>query len=198
MCIRDRYQVAGRLTRTARSRAWSALHIREDGALASCVKALVTFALVTFAWIFFGAPSLERAFDVLRQIPSGFTLSVQTAKNAAAMLGFNAHTTLRMGLAKMCIRDRFRHIRDNQIFYRTYFKLGYDNRCRIVAYDEERARREFGGRFVEYHMEFFKSGLTSIIKLWLQNGCRETPDELFEVIRSEYRGRGICPPGSGE
>lgn len=93
------YQVAGRLTRTARSRAWSALHIREDGALASCVKALVTFALVTFAWIFFGAPSLERAFDVLRQIPSGFTLSVQTAKNAAAMLGFNAHTTLRMGLA---------------------------------------------------------------------------------------------------
>lgn len=93
------YQVAGRFTRAARSRLWSAAHIREDGALASCVKALVTFALVTFAWIFFGAPSLERAFDVLRQIPSGFTLSVQTAKNAAAMLGFDAHTTLRMGLA---------------------------------------------------------------------------------------------------
>lgn len=95
-------------------------------------------------------------------------------------------------------RKLFRHIRDNQIFYRTYFKLGYDNRYRIVAYDEERARREFGGRFVEYHMEFFRSGLTSIIKLWLQNGCRETPDEMFEIIRSEYRGRGICPPGSGE
>ena len=95
-------------------------------------------------------------------------------------------------------RKLFRHIRDNQIFYRTYFKLGYDNRYRIVAYDEERARREFGGRFVEYHMEFFKSGLTGIIKLWLQNGCRETPDEMFEIIRGEYRGRGICPPGSGE
>ena len=26
-------------------------------------------------------------------------------------------------------------------------------------------------------------------KLWLQNGCRETPEEMFEIIKSEYRGR---------
>lgn len=83
----------------------------------------------------------------------------------------------------------FRHIRDNQIFYRTYFKLGYDNRYRVVAYDTQRAQREFDNRFIEYHMEFFKSGLTSIIKLWLRGGCRETPEEMFEIVRSEYRGR---------
>ena len=38
-------------------------------------------------------------------------------------------------------------------------------------------------------MEFFKSGLTKIIKMWLQNGCRETPEEMFEIVKSEYRGR---------
>ena len=38
-------------------------------------------------------------------------------------------------------------------------------------------------------MEFFKSGLTKIIKMWLENGCQETPEEMFEIIKSEYRGR---------
>ena len=29
----------------------------------------------------------------------------------------------------------FRHIKDNQIFYRTYFKLGYDGKYQIIAFD---------------------------------------------------------------
>ena len=76
-----------------------------------------------------------------------------------------------------------------QFFYRTYFKLGYDEKHKILAYDYRLAEKHFHNRFVEYHMEFFKSGLTRIIKLWLQNGCRETPEEMFEIIKSEYRGR---------
>ena len=85
----------------------------------------------------------------------------------------------------------FRHIRDNQIFYKTYFKLGYDNNYRIFMYDRELAERDFQNRFIEYHMEFFKSGITSIIKMWLKNGCAETPEEMFEIVKSEYRGRQV-------
>ena len=83
----------------------------------------------------------------------------------------------------------FQHIKENQIFYRTYFKLGYDEKYRIWQYDYNLAKKHFGDRFIEYHMEFFKSGLTRIIKIWLQNGCKETPEEMFEIIKSEYRGR---------
>lgn len=83
----------------------------------------------------------------------------------------------------------FRHIEQNQIFYRTYFKLGYDEKYKILTYDYNLAKKHFDNRFIEYHMEFFKSGLTRIIKLWLQNGCKETPEEMFEIIKSEYRGR---------
>lgn len=83
----------------------------------------------------------------------------------------------------------FRHISQNQIFYRTYFKLGYDDNYKIVAYDTELAQQHFQGRFIRYHMEFFKSGLTRLIKLWLENGCRESPEEMCEIIQSEYRGR---------
>ncbi len=83
----------------------------------------------------------------------------------------------------------FQHIAQNQIFYRTYFKLGYDEKHEILAYDHNLAKKHLDNRFIEYHMEFFKSGLTKIIKLWLQNGCKETPEEMFEIVKSEYRGR---------
>ena len=83
----------------------------------------------------------------------------------------------------------FRHIKDNQIFYNTYFKLGYDDNYKIIAYDVNLAREHFQNRFINYHMEFFKSGITKIIKMWLQNGCQESPEDMFEIIKSEYRGR---------
>lgn len=95
------------------------------------------------------------------------------------MQGFNSHNYLLL----------FRHIKENQIFYRTYFKLGYDETYQILTYDYELAKKHFADRFIDYHMEFFKSGLTKMIKLWLQNGCRETPEEMFEILKSEYRGR---------
>ena len=93
--------------------------------------------------------------------------------------GFNSNDYLKL----------FRHIKDNQIFYKTYFKLGYDNNYKIFAYDLELAREHFQNKFIEYHMEFFKSGITQIIKTWLENDCRESPEDMFEILKSEYQGR---------
>jgi hypothetical protein len=38
-------------------------------------------------------------------------------------------------------------------------------------------------------MEFFKAGITQIIKIWLKSGCQESPEDMFEIIKSEYHGR---------
>ena len=92
---------------------------------------------------------------------------------------FNSHDYLKL----------FRHIQENQDLYRTYFKLGYDNNYQIIRYDTNLAEKHFQNQFVEYHMEFFRGGLTKLIKLWLQNGCRESPEELSDIIKSEYQGR---------
>ena len=94
-------------------------------------------------------------------------------------LGFNSNNYLVLS----------RHIKENQLFYKTYFKLGYDEKIKLIHYDHELARKHFNNRFINYHMEFFKSGLTRIIKMWLENGCEETPEEMFEIIQSEYQGR---------
>lgn len=83
----------------------------------------------------------------------------------------------------------FTHIRENQLFYKTYFKLGYDEGHKVLVYDVRRAEQDFAGKNIEYHIEFFRSGINAIIKLWLQNGCRETPEEMAEILRLENRGR---------
>ena len=44
-------------------------------------------------------------------------------------------------------------------------------------------------RSIKYHIEFFRNGLNAIIKLWLAGGCQETPEEMAEVLKAEYRGR---------
>ena len=83
----------------------------------------------------------------------------------------------------------FRHIKDNPLFYKTYFKLGYDNNYKVVLYDYEQAKKYFDDKHIEYHIEFFKSGLNAVLKKWLENDCAETPEEIVEIVQSEYQGR---------
>lgn len=90
----------------------------------------------------------------------------------------------RSGAAKM-----FTHIKENQIFYKTYFKLCYDDKHLISVYDPKRAEKEQIDSNIEYHIEFFRNGLNAIIKLWLKNGCRESPEAMAKVLKQEYRGR---------
>ena len=90
----------------------------------------------------------------------------------------------RTGALKM-----FNHIKENQIFYKTYFKLCYDEKFLISVYDAKRAEKEHIDSNVKYHIEFFRNGLNAIIKLWLAGGCQESPEEMAAVLKTEYSGR---------
>ena len=90
----------------------------------------------------------------------------------------------RSGALKM-----FQHIKENQIFYKTYFKLCYDEKHLISVYDPKRAEQEQLSGNMKYHIEFFRNGLNAIIKLWLAGGCKESAEEMAEVLKQEYRGR---------
>ncbi len=80
----------------------------------------------------------------------------------------------------------FYHIKENQLFYKTYFKLGYDNQISIFKYDTNLSKAFYNDKFIDYHIEFFKNGLNSVIRLWLKNGCKESPEEIDSIIKSEY------------
>ena len=90
----------------------------------------------------------------------------------------------RTGALKM-----FKHIKENQIFYKTYFKLCYDEKFLISVYDTKRAEKEHLDSNIKYHIEFFRNGLNTIIKLWLAGGCQESPEEMEAVLKTEYSGR---------
>lgn len=83
----------------------------------------------------------------------------------------------------------FTHIKENQLFYKTYFKLDYQEKHKVFIYDAERAKRDFDNINIKYHIEFFRNGINAIIKMWLSNGCKESPEEMANIIREEYKGR---------
>ena len=81
----------------------------------------------------------------------------------------------------------FKHIKDNQIFYKTYFKLGFEQGP-IKQYSILQAKEYYDNndKYIDYHIEFFRAGLNAILKKWLDNGCVERPEEISEIIKSEY------------
>ncbi len=83
----------------------------------------------------------------------------------------------------------FRHIYENQLFYKAYFKLGYDESHKVYVYDIPRAEKDFENKHIKYHIEFFRSGFNAMVKLWLNTGCKETPEEMSEILKAEYKGR---------
>lgn len=85
----------------------------------------------------------------------------------------------------------FWHIKDNQIFYQTYFKLNKDQNFIVRRYDTNLSKAFFDDKYVDYHMEFFKAGLNAIIKKWLYSGCKETPEEIDFILKEEYKSKNF-------
>ncbi len=87
----------------------------------------------------------------------------------------------------------FTHIKDNQIYYKTLFKLNFDFMSYYDNHLEESDMIKYYGttKNMEYHIEFFKAGMSAIIKKWLLNNCKESPEEMIEILDSEYKGKKI-------
>ena len=119
-------------------------------------------------------------YDLADKVREHLEEEVDRLYEAEKTQGFNSNDYLRL----------FRHIKDNQLFYRTYFKLGYDNQFKLEYYDIHQAQRDFDDKHIAYHAEFFRCGFNAIVKMWLAGGCKETPEEMEGMIRSEYKGRG--------
>ena len=85
--------------------------------------------------------------------------------------------------------NMFRYIKDNQIFFKTYFKLEAISMNMPTQYSIELAEKYYDNKFIDYHIEFFKAGLNAVIKKWLNDGCKETPEEINDIIISEYKNK---------
>lgn len=118
-------------------------------------------------------------YDLANKIRVNLEAEVSQLYAKDRLEGFNSHDYLRL----------FRHIQNNQMFYRAYFKLGYDNNQFILTYDTKQAEHYFDNQYIDYHVEFFRCGFNAVIKKWLLGGCQESPEVIDEIIRIEYQGR---------
>ena len=87
----------------------------------------------------------------------------------------------------------FNHIKENQIFYKTYFKLKSDSNILVnkFEYDSNLSKMLYNDNHIEYHIEFFMAGINAIIKKWLYNGCKEDPEEINQILIEEYQNKNI-------
>lgn len=93
------------------------------------------------------------------------------------------------GATEAAFLTLLQHIQDNQDRYSFYFKSGFDVTYEF-PYGDVRAFFQFGKtEHLAYHIAFFKSGFNAIVNLWLSGGCRETPEEIRNILLLEYRGR---------
>ena len=85
--------------------------------------------------------------------------------------------------------NMFRYIKENQIFFKTYFKLESISMSLPNEHHVELAEKYYNNKFIDYHIEFFRAGLNAVIKKWLNSGCKETPEEINDIITSEYKNK---------
>lgn len=85
----------------------------------------------------------------------------------------------------------FQHIKENQIYYKTMLKLKWDFTKYYDSHLEEDEAIKFYGttKYMDYHISFFRAGINAIIKKWLDNDCRESPEEIAEILRAEYQNK---------
>lgn len=117
-------------------------------------------------------------YDLADKVLDDLTQQVSELYQEDISQGYNSNDYLRL----------FKHMKDNQLFYKTCFKLGIGERP-IIQYDVDAAKKYFGEKNIMYHAEFFRGGFNRIVKIWLENGCKESPEEMVEIIHSEYQGR---------
>ena len=90
------------------------------------------------------------------------------------------------------IRISAQHIYDNQSFYRAYFKsIGVEKHeehfKHILTASLLPAVQELGSfseHQIEYHFTFVFSGISAMLRKWLNYGCPETVDEIVTLVAS--------------
>lgn len=63
----------------------------------------------------------------------------------------------------------FEHIRANAYVFTIYFKLGMSKKS------------------ADYKELFFRNGVYAVAKMWFEGGCVESPEQIGEIIKREYR-----------
>ena len=95
--------------------------------------------------------------------------------------------------ARDCFAEIFAFIREHRDFYLYYLAESGQSGVLQLAWETIRGRAAAAGaepglfgahsqQEMEYHGVFFLVGMTAVVRLWLQKGCREEPGEVYDLL----------------
>ena len=98
--------------------------------------------------------------------------------------------------ARDCFAEIFAFIQEHREFYLYYLAESRQYGILQLAWETVRDRaaavgagpQKFGAQTaeeMEYHGVFFLVGMTALVRMWLQKGCREEPAALYDLIRRQ-------------
>ncbi len=96
----------------------------------------------------------------------------------------------RLGAGPEALTPMIAYIGQNPHFYRVYLKKYAESSAQpgFRNYWEGRVVPLFrscgveSGDHMRYYFEYVKSGLLSVLRAWLENGCRESPGEMALIL----------------
>lgn len=96
--------------------------------------------------------------------------------------------------------DMFTFIKDNKYFYKAFFSLPYQTSAEFAGRlqilenignttDISKGKNKAELYELYYRANFFGAGIKEMCRLWLENDCKESPEDMAKIIGKEYANR---------
>ncbi len=92
--------------------------------------------------------------------------------------------------------EMFTFIKENKYFYKAFLNIPYatlaekNTQIECLKNIGEKFNVEKGySKGLFYRACFFGAGIKEICRLWLENECKESPEEMAKLLLDEYAGR---------
>jgi len=92
--------------------------------------------------------------------------------------------------------EMFTFVRDNKYFYRAFLNIPYatlaETNTKIEVLENIGKNSQIDkskNMAIYYRASFFGAGIKEMCRLWLENDCKETPEQMASLLLEEYKNR---------
>jgi AcrR family transcriptional regulator len=123
-----------------------------------------------------GDISITEISEMARVDRSTFYSNYPSVRELMKDIGEEFHKTIAPNYRDGHI-DALVFIKNHQDFYRAYYKLGLDHEHIPI-------KSEYGAidELDDYRIAFYQSGITAVLRNWVNSGCKESPKTISKLI----------------
>ena len=92
--------------------------------------------------------------------------------------------------------EMFTFVKENRYFYKAFLNISYttfaeaDTKAKCLENVGRNARIKSSiDMGLYYRASFFGAGIKEMCRIWLERGCKETPEQMAQLLLEEYKNR---------